>query len=578
MLTAASGDPGKWDDITMLQPFIDTRNFHALRLACNVVTYSHKFCLRTDNRYLIASLTGGDPNTQVLVDVLRQAQEKLAPNLPLTGLAKIWERRQDFMQQVGIETMASVGEPTDVLVNMEHRLNQMLLEAVLTTIPTESSIEASPADVVRLACQCLWLSELLALAILGVATVLVDDEGACAVHPASDGMRQHLRRLWFGSAFEQASLVAGSAAIQILAAVAADPSRRDQLSEARVSALTVFPQHWRLPVDTGPISELLFDSLEPLLMIIIHAIVASQDSRVPPFDHRHAAEKNITEVYQAVMEIQEQLPVVDRLFEFSGNGLVLGTRDLASAAIEMAERLAEKKLGSAWHGNVTSGAQKAYLLERIGRCEHIEILDFELLQHHSTDNVDLDVDFFIRDKMHGQIYGVQLKHLKKRTRGGLLAWLGQFRERENGLGNLVRQLENLTELARTDEKCRSFLISQGLTDSECDRIVPVGLHNVGFVDFWSVQNGVHLYDLHTFANVLAGRVAFAVGIINGRVIHDGVGASEGLPPSPHKPDSVIAAYLTDPLFLHLANFDMAANVSRKATLSRATIVAHGLGL
>lgn len=562
----------------MLQPFIDTRNFRALRLACNVVTYSHQFCLRTENLRLITSLTGNAPGTQILVDVLRQAQEKLAPNLPLTGLAKIWENRQAFIQQAGIETMAAVGETTDVLGNIDHQLNQVLLETVLTTFPAESSIEASSTEVIRLACQCLWLSELLALTILGVATVLVDDQRTCSVHPASDEMRQHLRRLWFGSVFEQASLVAGSAAIQFLAAVAADPAQRSQLSKARASALSVFPQHWRLPVDMGPVHELLFDSLEPLLMIIIHAIVASQDSRVPPFDHNHAAAKNITEVYQAIREIQEQLPVVDRLFEFAGNGLVIGTREIASAAIEIAENLAERKLGSDWHGNVTSSAQKAYLLERIGRCAHIEILDFELLQHHSTENVDLDVDFFIRDAMHGQIYGVQLKHLKTRTRSGLLAWLSLFRERDDGLGNLVRQLENLTELARTDEKCRSFLISQGLTDSECDRIVPVGLHNVGFVDFWSVQNGVHLYDLHTFANVLAGRVAVTVGMVNGRIIHDGVGASEGLSPSLHEPDSVIAAYLTDPSFQHFTNFDMAAKISRKATLSPTTIVAHGLGL
>lgn len=562
----------------MLLPFIDTRNFRALRLACNVVTYPHQFCLREKNRHLIASLTGGDLGIQVLVDVLHQAQERLAPSLPLTGVAKIWESRQAFMPQAGVETMAAVGEPADALIEMERQLNQRLLETVLTTFPTESSIEASPVGVVRLACQCLWLSELLALAILGVATVQVDTEGTCTVSPASDDMRLHLRRLWFGSAFEQASLIAGSATIQNLAAIATDPSRRGQLGVAKASALTVFPQHWRLPVDTGPVSELLFDSLEPLLMMIIHAMVASLDSRLPPFDHRHAAAKDIMEVYHAVREIQAQLPVVDRLFEFAGGGLVLGTRDLATAAIEMAERLAERKLGPDWHGNVTSDAQKAYLLERIGRCSHIEILDFELLQHHTTENVDLDVDFFIRDKMHGQIYGVQLKHLKKQTRGGLLAWLGLFRERDDGLGNLVRQLENLAELARTDEKCRTFLMNQGLTDSECDQIVPVGLHNVGFVDFWSVQNGVHLYDMHTFANVLAGRVAVAVGMVNGRVIHDGVDASEGLASSPHRPDSVITAYLSDSTFQHLANFDMAAKVSRQACLSSTTIVAHGLGL
>lgn len=562
----------------MSLPFIDTRKFRELRLACNVVTYSDHFCLRTKNLNLISSLTNSDSNTQVLVGALRQMQEKLAPHLPLAGLSKIWDNRQAIVQQVGIVTVPPTGIPNGALISIESQLNQTLLETVLTTFPTKSNGKATPVEVVNLACQCLWLSELLALTILGVATITIEADGTCAVSPASDEMRQHLRRLWFGSAFEQASLIAGSASIQILAAAASDPSKRSQLTAAKMSALTVFPQHWRLPVDSGPVSELLWNSLEPLLMIIIHAIVASQNSKLAPYDHRHAAAQDIMDVYRDVIDIHKHMSAVDSLFKVNGNSLILGTRDLAPAAIEIAEELAERRLGTDWHGKVTSNAQKEYFLSRMGSCSHIEILDFEALQHHTTDNVDLDVDFFLRDNLHGQIYGVQLKHLERRTRGGMLAWLGLFREHDDGLGNLVRQLENLSELARTDDKCRAFLISQGLTKSECDRIVPVGLHNVGFVDFWSVQNGVLLYDLLTFANVVAGRAFVQVGVVNGQVIHKGSGGTGGVPPSLHNPDSVISAYLNDPSFRHLANFDIASKISRKSISGHTNVVAHGIGL
>lgn len=510
--------------------------------------------------------------------MLYRAQEALAPSLPLTGVTKIWKERQTYIKHTGIATSVALKGPVDAVTDMENALNVQLLETVLSTFPAESNGDASHVDVVRLACQCLWVSELLALVVSGIADVSEVKDGTYAVVPLSDEKRQHLRRLWFGSAFEQASLTAASFTIQNLAAIAADPLRRDQLSDAKVSALTVFPQHWRLPPDTGPVLELLFESLEPLLLMIIYTIYASRNPAMPPFGSQQAAAKEIEEVYEFVREVQKRLPVVDRLFDVVPDGLVLGTRELAPAAIETAERLAERALGIGWHGSVTSDAQKAHLFEQLGHCKHIEILDFELLQHHTTNNVSLDVDFFLRDNAHGQIYGVQLKHLQRRTRGGVLAWLSLFRENDDGLGNLVRQLENLSELARTDKKCRAFLMSQGFSAFECDRIVPVGLHNIGFVDFWIVQNSVLLYDMNTFANVLKGRSGVAVVTADGRVVHQRLAPAKDPVPSPHDPDSVIAAYLSDPRYQHLVNFDLAADVCRTANIGHTSVVMHGLGI
>jgi hypothetical protein len=564
--------------MNQMLPFIDTREFRALRAACNLVTYPHEFCLREANRRLVGSLTEESQGARALVHILSRAQEELAPHLPLNGMDVIWSGREVYLQQMGITTTGAAGMSASILSTADYQLNQTLLEAVLATVPNNPDGNASSATALPLASKCHWLSELLALVVLRVAEVQQQADGTCMVGPVSDVMRQHLRRLWFGSAFEQLSLMAASAAIRNLAIIAADPSRRSQLGPARFSALTIFPQHWRLPVESGPVSELLFDSLEPLLAMLIHVIAASTDRRLPPFGQKHAVAKGIEDAYQAVREIQQGLPTVDRLFTIVDDGLLLGTCDLASGAIATAERLAERKLGPDWHGNFTSAAQKEYLLQRIGENAHIEVLDFELRQHHTTSDIDLDVDFFIRDKAHGLVYGVQLKHLKKGTRAGLLAWLALFRERDEGLGNLVRQLEKLTDFAPNDQKCRSLLLEKGLSPSECDRIVPVGIHNVGFVDFWTVQNGVALYDMHTFANILAGRVAVAVGMIKGQVIHGAINAHAGQVPSAHQPDSVIDAYLADPRFPTLSGFDLAAKISRKSSLGSENVVANGLGL
>lgn len=576
----------------MNTPFFDTQNFRPLRLACNLVTFAHQFFTRPANRELAARLTNNDDGIMSLVSALQVAQEALAPHLPLTGVAEIWRARESYLGRVGIQTSFAQDGTDSPPLQIEHALDLQLLEAVLSEFPTAPGDVPAP-EAIHLACECVWLSEVVALAVIGVATVRRNPDGGWVVQPASDAQRAHLRRLWFASAFETASLAAATAAIFTLAAIAFDPSKRHLLREAEITALTVFPQHWRLPPNSGPLPQLLFGlidsvdspdlpirrgSLKALLIMMVHGVIASEVKSVPAFGPQHAEAKGITDVYQFVRGVQETLPVVDRLFNVEPNGLVLGTRQLAPAAIEMAEKLADRELGPNWHGDVTSDAQKAYVLGRLSKCEHVEILDFELLKHHTTHDVDLDVDFFLRDTAHNQIYGVQLKHLQRKTRAGLMAWLSLFRERTADLGNLVRQLENLSELGRSDDKCRSFLTARGLSLAECDRIIPVGLHNVGFVDFCEVQNGVLLYDMHTFVNVMKAEGGVAVGMANGRVVHDEVRLAAGPRPSLHEPDAVIASRLSDPSMQHLAAFDVMGQMCRKGCVGGATVATYGLGI
>lgn len=543
-----------------------------------MVTHADHFFTRPSNRDLALELVKDDPGANALIDVLHAAQLSLAQHLPLTGARAIWNARESIAGRAGVDIVAPAGAARSELESIQVALDLQLLESVISRFPTTEMGTPSTAEVVRLACQCVWLSEVLALVVIGVASVRKDAHGAFAIEPATEDQRRNLRRLAFGSAFEKASLVAATAALVVFAEVASSPAKRAQFAEAHVAALQVFPQHWRLPAHHGPFPKLMFEWIEPLLVMMIHTIAASQRKDARPFGSRDADAKRIVEAYEFVRVVQAGLPFIDRLFDVTPQGLILGTRDLAPAAIEMAEKMAAHRLGADWHGDATSEAQKTYLLDRLKDREYVEILDFELNKHHTTDGVALDVDFFVRDKAHGQIYGVQLKHLQRKAHGGLLAWLEQFREHKHGLGNLVRQLENLTTVAREDNKARSHLISQGLTPDECDKIIPVGIHNVGFIDFWEVQNGVLLYDLHTFANILLDRGGVAVGMVEGRVVNQAVDQPAGPRPSLHSPDSVIAACLLRPDLQHLRSFDFVTRLSRQTKIGESVIVADGLGI
>lgn len=258
-------------------------------------------------------------------------------------------------------------------------------------------------------------------------------------------------------------------------------------------------------------------------------------------------------------------------------GQVLGPRALAPGVITIAEHLAQQVLGDDWHGKV-SPHQKRYILERVSHYSHVKVLDFELRQHDISQDVVLDVDFMVRDELHGMIYAVQLKHFETSDKRGILSWISRFRERDKAFGMAVQQLENLPNLIASDERIRSKLVVKGVSPSAFDRIVPVVLDNVGPLDFWEMQSGVLLYDIGTFCNILAVRSATFVGAGGGQIF---TGARDGRPesgPGLHDPEGVIAAYLADCDFLPLKSFDLAARAVRTLAIHDERVIAQGLGI
>jgi hypothetical protein len=551
-------------------------------MATNLVTYPYEFCRHERNRELLVSTAPADQGLARLVRSLGQIQGMLALHFPLVGGLALWNNRDRYLREMNIETTLSVS-PGAFDVALQKTLHEVLgtrtLEGVLDQMP-HSTTGTPSMEAFRLAAASIWLSDHLALIVLGIASVHVDPGcGSVNIVPTGADARKHLRRVWFGHAFDELSLQAASMTLQGVAYAATHPaSYAGDRQLLFFQAVSVFPQHWRLPADSGPVAKLLERYLIPLTRILINVIAAQEYSRPAiPYQLKQAKELGAGEVFEIVRDMQAAAPLVDRLFDIVDGGLVFGSRAFAPGAIAIAEHLAERVLGNDWHGKVSS-EQKRYVLERLARSRHVNVLDFELRQHDTSHGVPLDVDFMVRDGMHKRIYAVQLKHFKTSDKGGLLYWISRFRERGSSFGKAAQQLENLSALIKSDENIRKKLSVNGVALAEFGRIVPVVLHNVGPLDFWELQSGILLYDTGTFCNVLDGRSATFVGTARGQVIS---GSWDGRPaqgPSLHDSDSVITAYLADRNFSALRSFDMAAKAVRTLNICDECFVAQGLGV
>lgn len=561
-----------------LKPFLDTRDISRLELAANIVTYPFQFCSRNRNRSLLLA-ANQDAAFARLVDILGTLQEKLSSHLPVTGAGVIWENREHYLGKLGLETTFLQSVEPALQRQVRETLDTMILEEVVGGIVNDAKPAPSSNEVLQLAAACAWLSDHVAMIVLGIASASADnDKRRITIVSASPAMARQLRRIWFGSAFEKQSLAASTAAIEAHAYAIANPraaiGNRDMI---RASALNVFPSQWRLPIE-GPVAVLLLDHLIPLLRIVTNVVAAARQSGSPnPLTTEHAKALSAESTFHIIVEHQARIGIPDRLFNIVNGGLTLGTRSVGPGLLAICEELAASALGPSWHDAV-SPYQKAYILERLSRSNHVEVIDLELRKHDTSNDVPLDVDFFVRDTRQGKLYAIQLKHIVSSDKGGLLFWIAQFRRRDSKLGKGVAQLESLRSLVADDPKVRGRLISNGLKRSELDEIVPILLHNIGPLDFWELQNGILLYDTGTFCNVLAGRSACFIAARHGKISTGATNGSPGMNPGPHDPDSTIASYVGDPDFKTLKEFDVAAKAIRTLRMEGESIIAEGLAI
>lgn len=562
----------------MMKPILDTRDSERIRLAQTVLAYPAQYCLHNENLQRITRLLPQAEGVARLVQTLRAAQTALAPHLPLQ-FGSTWKSREELSSACFPATSyAGKQLTTEDVKTFARTLDLGLLEEGLEMMSAADAGAPSNPDALRLALGCSWLSQHLALIAVGLASAEITSKGDLALAPADSEAVRHLRRLWFAAAFEEMSLRKAQASVEIYALLAGRQKHLNgDVEEAFADAVSVIPQHWRLPVEEGPVAALLHNQLMPLLWMVGRAIHAAKFDRgrpvvladVPP-------KKAFRQVFSDLMAHQLALPPLNRVFDVRKGGLVLGPTKIAPGLLRIAEDFATAKLGATWHDKDLSNTQKKYLIRRLTNLPNVEVLDVELSKHDTTDDVHIDVDLFVRDRLNDMLFAVQLKHFRYSDKGGLRYWLGRFQPGK-AMSHAVAQLESLGDLAKSDMKVRAKLMGRGLTSDELESVVPVVLHNIGFLDCLEFQKGVLAYDQHTFVNVLDGRSAVGVGVVDGRAVSLRTGGG-GARCRLSDPDEVVSAYVNDPQFADLRAFDAACETERCFEIMGATVSARGLGI
>ncbi len=432
-------------------------------------------------------------------------------------------------------------------------------------------------DGIGLALASYWLSEHAALVALGLAEVHLAGTEQIIIQPKGPEAITHFRRLWFASAFEESSLRKAQMSLEVYADLAGGAQGlTGDVETAFYEALSIIPQHWRLPVDEGPVARLFSKHLWPLVWLAGNVFNAARHKGQRPIFRADMPNDDYGRAFDDVAKDQSSRKLFDRVFDIRDGGLVLGPRKLAPGLLLIAEQMAYAQIGPGWHDKDLSDTQKKYLIGRLESIPHVEVIELEIAKHDTADETHVDVDLFVRDTRQNCLYAVQLKHLEYSDKGGMRCWISRFARSDKGLAYGVAQLEAFKSLAKSDPTVKEKLLNRGIEAKELEHVVPVLLHNIGILDCLAFQAGILVYDQNTFVNVLDGRPAIGVGVVNGQAVHvtrRGDLASCRL----DDPDSVISAYVGDPHFA-LAHFDVAASVTRRLSILGSSVQAEGLGI
>lgn len=426
--------------------------------------------------------------------------------------------------------------------------------------------------------QCMWLSSLIALCVLGVARAVLDGTNV-RFKVASTTSQLALRRAWFGVAFDRYNRIGDEAQLEL-----ALKNPRLRLEEV----LHFFTKQWRLglPIGNdarpeGAIFGLLDLVLIPSVKLLATCLQSSKLNR--PLTHDQARQLGCIDEFHLIEQHMCSLPISERALQPEQAGLVLGPLQLVPALLSVSEAIARKKLGDDWHAAL--GQEMArYLATRMADTSGVRVIEIELLQHMTSANTPLDVDLFIVDERIDRVYAIQCKHFENSFRVDLLDWLVRFRRPRNdkrkGLDKALQQLGDLVRLCKDDERVRRTLMEEvGLTQSQIETIRPIVIHNLGNLDFWQTDQGICIYDLHTFCSAVKGREGAVMSISSSGVTQQGMLRSSAIVDM-SDPDSVLSAYVNDsnPMWQHLARFDAMGGVRRMTAVSDFTILADGLGL
>ncbi|WP_155949124.1 MULTISPECIES: hypothetical protein [unclassified Pseudoalteromonas] len=579
-------------------PLFDTRQIKELNTASTLLKYPLKYFAQLNNVERVKGLNQGNTVLFELIDLLHEKHNFFQDSIILNNSDSKDIRQlnnvidDELIRFVKIRSTLINGAPND-LKKIEDDLlykemNYNICENLNGLSICKKKLKSMPEAISELI-NCCWLSEHIALTLLGVVEVKKNNNEF--VFQAKNKIQ--LRNVWFGDVFEKSSVDASIQSINKLAELTFSPNLlekmdRDEFQNLHMRVLSLIPQHWRIGADG--IVQVLFDEIADLIFIIVNVTYYSSiKSNTRPFrksDIKKYIKANpkrtgMLKTYELIKDFQYSNKSEDRLFEISKEGLILGPVNQIRGLIQQTEYFAKVKLGETWH-NELEDQQKKYLLDHLQSQEHLQVLDFELKPEHYGQNKPsserLDIDFFIRDLSTSSVYAVQLKHVTSIKQSGLSFWLRMLATKNSKLNKGVLQLENLKQILSKYPETQEYLIKKGLTKTDINNLVPTLVHNIGSLDFMQLQEGIMVYDLHTFRKILTGRSATEERYDNYKYsFQESYGKKKkSLPLS--EPCKIIDEYLEDERFKHFKAFDGPAHIKRSVSINEHIISSVGIGI
>jgi hypothetical protein len=461
-------------------------------------------------------------------------------------------------------------------------INLSLLDHLVSISPKSDGNEVPTENQILILSHCVWLSQLIGMCILGIATAEVNGADTIRVFPANDLARTNLRRTWFGVAFEKQSQLADEIRIQILAKSIPQQVRLASTKDMASLCFELCSKWWRLSIEHIP-GNYWNEILIPTFDIFVNVVRLNEIQEQGPFTRSSAHELRIAEIlFDQIVKHQASIDSIDRIFTPLDDGLILTKRDWIQGFMTLAEGLLEMRYPKIWRDIFSSSFEqhiKLRFTEEECKQHNLRVIPKDLFKHDSSTDAKLDVDLFIVDGKIGVTYAIQLKHLAHGYRPTLTDSIKWFRKHDSKLEHAVQQLKDLPRLATTDTKTKNSLLELGLQPNEIRNIYPIVIHNIGLLDCWKFKDGVALYDWHTFRQVLMGCPANQFRIeIDKEVEYESVESHLTSTANPADPESIIDQYSNDSRFQDLTYFDIAAKMSTRTSICKTIVVADGLGL
>lgn len=575
----------------MTDSFINTKNKHRVNAAAKMMQYPHKYFANPKN---INRLKGIFEYSTVMVNFLEwfhQFQSELVVHLCFDDkLKQGYERIQSVLHNKTHKSGAISSSfnkeniPFEATTKLIRDLDFNVAENVNSLQIKKTSM---CQNLIAMLIQSSWLTEHFALLTLGALKLEINDDNQYEFRPNKPEVMEYI---WFGKALENASVESDNQAVKSFAEhlMNGNPNDRETYDALLSNVYSIVSKHWRIG-NEKPIQD-LFNKLADVIVLLISTCQRALSDDVPkPLSKgeirnmmkQSSSLYGLMTTYEEVKKFQNEKLVEDRLFDIEKGGLVQGPLEVTRGLIAQMENFAFRRYGSNWQ-NQMEKYQKAHIFEYLKGYKHLDILDFELksdhIEMHKRGEIKLDVDYFIRDRNANLIYAVQMKHLQQITESGIASWLKMIGEFDSRLNTAILQLQNLKSILDNDISARDYLIENGISEREFNSIIPVVVHNVGYIDIMPVQNNIWLYDQITFRKVLTGQSGVQHIYKNGQYQYNDFCLNQNEPLRLDNPSNIINSYLSAKEFHGFRLFNIAKHCTREFERNEVSVKAVGVGL